>query len=247
MNDLILYQDEDMLILDKPEGFHVHKPEDRRLRIPKEKILIYKLRDQFGEALSPVHRLDAATSGCLIWAKHRQAASHLCAQFLLADGVQKTYYALVRGWIKEDKQIDLPLQSDSSGDMLPSVTEISVLGHYDLPFRVGKRSYPSARYSLVLARPKTGRYRQIRRHLKHLGHPIVGDSDCGDLFHNRFFKNELGISGMFLIAKEIHFHHPRTGEPVRFESPWSGKWVQWAKFSAQYRLTSPLPCPIPLC
>lgn len=235
MENWILYQDEDLLVIDKPEGFHVHRPEDRRLRIPKERILIYQLRDRFGESLSPVHRLDAATSGCLIWAKNRPSASALCAQFSQSRLVQKNYLALVRGWIPQDLHIDIPLQSDSSDALLEAVTDVRVVQHFEAPFQIGKRAYSSSRFTLIEVSPRTGRYRQIRRHLKRLNHPIIGDFDCGDPFYNRFFRDELSLHGLFLRAYEIEFDHPRSGQRLRIKAPMAGKWERLKSLFLPYR------------
>lgn len=230
----VLYEDDDLLVIDKPGGFHVHRPEDRRIKVPRERICIGFIRDQYGENLRPVHRLDVGTSGCLIWAKNKESASTMCAQFQQHLAVQKIYIALVRGWLKGQWETDEPLALDSTGDMVAAKTIGEGLDYFKLPFAVGSK-HAEARYSLQKIQPLTGRYRQIRRHLRRKSHPIVGDSANGDLHHNRFFRNVLKCEGLFLRATKISFLHPRSGQSLCVRGGSAPEWENLMKVLEPYR------------
>lgn len=236
----ILFQDEDFVVIDKPEGFHVHRPEDRRIKVDRDRIIVHQLREQLGAPASPVHRLDAATSGLMIWALHKEAASKLSAQFMRERSVRKTYWALTRGWVDDLWSIELPLELDSTGDLVPAATRGSCLARLEIPEPVGKR-YPTARYSWLEAEPQTGRYRQIRRHLHRSGHPIVGDSDYGDAFHNRFFREKLGLAGLFLRAIGLSFRHPLTDAVIELRAPPHPKWEALRSLAERHAYLGPVP------
>lgn len=236
----VLYQDDDLVIIDKPEGFHVHRPEDRRIKVAKDRIIVHQLRDQLGKPASPVHRLDAATSGLMIWALNKEAASKLSAQFMRERSVRKKYWALTRGWVDDLWSIELPLELDSTGDLVPAATKGSCLARLEIHEPVGKR-YPTARYSWLEAEPQTGRYRQIRRHMHRSGHPIVGDSDYGDAFHNRFFREKLGLPGLFLRAIGLSFRHPVTDAVVDLQAPAHPKWEALRALATVHAFTGPVP------
>lgn len=218
----ILLRERDFIAIEKPPGFHVHQPEFPRRRVPKEVTCLPNLRDQIGEYVFPVHRLDVATDGVLIFALNKEAAGNLCRQFE-AGKINKTYFAVVRGWSDDEGVADHALESDSSGDMLSARTRYRTCARVELPYAVGKR-HASARYSLVEAWPETGRYHQVRRHMARLSHPLVGDAMHGDSHHNRFFRETLGLGGLWLKAKKIEFAHPLTGAPIMIESTWSERW-----------------------
>lgn len=212
----ILFQDQDYIAINKPAGFHVHPPERNGDLVPRRKIVLQQLRNQIGQKLYPVHRLDVATSGVLLMALNSQAASRLCSEFQ-KNRVQKTYWAIVRGYLPEAGTIDLPLESDSSNEMLPCLTEYKTLKKIELPFQVGKK-YKTARYSWLEVFPKTGRFHQIRRHMNRISHPIIGDCDHGDSHHNRFFREELKISGLCLMARKLCI------QDLELEAPISYRW-----------------------
>lgn len=198
-------------MIDKPSGFHVHPPEINAHKVPRRKIILHQLRDQIGQHVYPVHRLDVSTSGVMVFALSSEAAREICFQFE-SQRVQKTYWAVVRGHMEPEGVIDLPLESDSSGLLVEARTEFRTLKRIELPFAVGP--YPTSRYSWIEAMPRTGRFHQIRRHLNRISHPIVGDAQHGDSRHNRFIREEYGISGLCLRAVSIEF--PSLGQqPAR--------------------------------
>lgn len=222
----LLYQDEYMVAVNKPSGHHVHPHEDRRNKVPREKICLYQVRDQVGQHVYPVHRLDAGTSGVLLFALSSDAARVLCQMF--ADKkVQKTYHAVVRGFTPETGCIELPLELDSTGDLVAAQTSYKRLATAEFPVSVAKR-FPTARYSLVEVKPLTGRWHQIRRHFNRISHPLLGDADHGDCRQNRFFRNELGVPGLCLKAQSLEITHPWTHETLKIQAPSCEKWLKIA-------------------
>lgn len=173
-------------------------------------------------SIHPVHRLDRATSGVLLFALDPEAASKMGALFR-DQRVSKIYFAVTRGWTPETGEIDFPLKSEHDKTVLKEArTLYSRLATVEFPVAIGR--YPSARYSLVQAEPKTGRLHQIRRHLARISHPIVGDTVHGDGVHNRFWREKLGRQALLLHAGALEFEHPFTRERLRIRSKWSGVW-----------------------
>lgn len=217
----ILQQTPTWVALDKDAGDHVHPPEDSRFRVAKERILLYRLRDHLKTRVYPVHRLDAGTSGVLLFALNSEMASKLNEQFRLRQ-VRKTYHGIARGWLADDGQIDLPLESDSTGELVEALTHFRTLHRVELPHPVGKK-YSTGRYSWLELRPQTGRFHQIRRHLNRVSHPLIGDAVHGDSHHNRFFRENLGVPGLCLRATILEFHCPSEG-PQKIVAPENPKW-----------------------
>lgn len=213
----ILFKDEHLVAIDKPSGFHVHPHETPRFRVSRDRVCLYVLRDLLGQFVYPVHRLDAGTSGVLVFALSSDGAREM-AQLFNQKTIHKTYHAVVRGWAPESGVIDLPLEQDSTGELAAAKTLFKRFSTIELPFAVGKR-YPNSRYSLVEAKPITGKYHQIRRHFNRITHPLIGDSEHGDSRHNRFFREQLGIEGLCLKAQTLEFTHPWTGEALKLEAP----------------------------
>lgn len=223
----ILYRDSDYVAIDKPAGFHVHPPEDQSHRIARSLNCLALLRDQLGHYVYPVHRLDRATSGVLIYGLSSEAAGLLAERFR-RQVVLKTYFCVVRGWVDEGL-ISQPLKADRAtadracvAPLLLSETAYRCVARVELPLAVDR--YPSSRYSLVRVVPKTGRRHQIRLHFKHESHPLIGDSVYGNGPHNQAFRAGLGISGLLLKAYSLRFEHPRTGMPIEITSRWTGTW-----------------------
>lgn len=218
----ILHREPEFVAIHKPPGFHVHQQEDPRRRVSRDVICLPNLRDQIQMYVYPVHRIDVGTEGVLVFALDKVTANSFCRKFEAGE-VRKTYFAIVRGWTKDEDVIDIPLELDSTGIPVPSLTTYRTHARIELPNAVGKR-HATARYSLVEARPATGRYHQVRRHFARLSHPLVGDRVHGDSHHNRFFREELGLGGLWLKAKAIEFAHPVTQALVKIETPWTPRW-----------------------
>lgn len=191
----ILYQDEYLIAIDKPPGILVHKTELSMDRV----YVLQELRNQIQQHLYPVHRLDRPTSGVLIFALSSEVAAWLSQQFRNHQ-VDKQYLALVRGWILEDTLIQKPLEGKEAS------TLIQALHNIELP--IPQRSFESSRFSLIQAMPQTGRFHQIRLHLRHLRHPIIGDTTHGDGLQNQIFREHLGIHRLLLHCSQMQIQHP---------------------------------------
>ncbi len=191
----VLWRCERFIAIDKPAGWLVHANE----WCPDDRPIVQRLRDQIGRWVYPVHRLDRATSGVLVFALDPRSAREL-ADLFAARRIAKRYLAIVRGYVEENLRLDYPLQDHPSAPAVPAVTTFSRCATVEVPIAVGR--YVTARYSLVECRPETGRSHQIRRHLAHLRHPIVGDVRYGDGRHNRAMR-ELFVPGMLLRATEL--------------------------------------------
>ena len=218
----LLYQDPYFIAVNKPSGFHVHPHENPEHRVSRDKICLYLARRMMKQHVFPVHRLDAGTSGVLLFALSSESARELCKLFTNRQ-TQKTYHAITRGYTPESGLIDVPLELDSTGEPVEAQTSYRRLGTVEFPVAVGKK-FSSARYSFVEASPLTGRYHQIRRHFNRISHPLLGDAVHGDSHHNRFFRNQLNIPGLCLKALRLEFIHPWSGEMVSIESPPCEKW-----------------------
>jgi tRNA pseudouridine65 synthase len=209
----ILYRDERLAVVDKPSGLLVHRsPIDRH----EKRFAVQMLRDQLGRRVYPVHRLDKGTSGALAFALDREMASALAVAFA-GNEVEKTYLAVVRGWPELSGLIDHELAAVHDEYALPAEsaarparTSYRRLAAVELPVRVDR--YPTSRYALVELRPQTGRRHQLRRHLAHVSHPIIGDSTYGKGAHNRLFAGRYGIRRLMLACTGLRFRHPASGE-----------------------------------
>jgi tRNA pseudouridine65 synthase len=219
----ILHFDDDFVIIDKPEGFHVHAPEDPTIKADPSKIVLQQLRDQLGKKVYPVHRLDVPTSGCLLMALSSEAASALSKQLEEGD-FEKVYTAVVRGWTEEEMDIKIPLESEDKKKELNALSYLRRLKTLEIPEAVGKK-HPTARYSLVHLQPVTGRFHQLRRHMNRVSHPIIGDVSHGDNHQNHFFADRMGVAGLCLRAHFLSFTNPRDPEDrIEVEAPWPTKW-----------------------
>lgn len=218
----IIYQDDYLFAIDKPAGYFVHPPELSPYPVPPHKICLYALRDHFRQEVFPVHRLDAPTSGLVLFAKDRETTREL--NFLFSQRqMKKTYLAVARGYVPEQGRIQIPLEIAGFAETQESTTHYRTLKTLELPHAVGKK-YPTSRYSLVEVIPETGRWHQIRRHFDRIAHPLIGDIEHGDSHHNRFFRDTLNISGLCLRAQKLEFTHPRTQEALSLESPPEERW-----------------------
>lgn len=216
----VLFRDEHLVAVNKPPGVFVHRsPMSTR----DEPNVMRMLRDQIGQLVTPVHRLDRATSGVLLFALTSEVARELSRQFA-EHLVRKRYVAIVRGHTQDEMTIDLPLkphrdglnEGEANGQAQEALTMIRTLAQCEIPHSAGR--YPTSRYSLIEATPETGRRHQIRRHLKHVSHPILGDVAHGDHRHNHLLRELCGLDQMLLVARELNLEHPVTNEPVRLKA-----------------------------
>ena len=224
----ILYQDEHLVAVNKPAGMLVHRS---WLDQHETVFVMQTLRDQIGQHVFTVHRLDKPTSGVLLMALSSDVA-RLLSQQLENHQMNKVYHAVVRGYVSEDGTIDYALteELDKIADKFanPDKAPQSAVSHYrvvaqaEMPVAIGR--YDTARYSLVELKPETGRKHQLRRHMSHLRHPIIGDSAHGDLKQNRGMTEHFGCSGLMLHASHMTLPHPVTGELLSLQARWDNRW-----------------------
>lgn len=219
----VIFEDEALVAIHKPAGLLVHRsPIDRQ----ETQFALQLTRDLIGTKVYPVHRLDKATSGLLLFAKSSAMASQLQPQFA-QHRMQKMYWALVRGWMPPGGSIDQALvyKCDAHGDPRrrqsdapqPARTDWLRLATTTLDEPLGR--YPQQRYSLVQLTPLTGRKHQLRRHLNRLSHPIIGDVNYGDRHHNRLLAQWLGYHRLYLASRQLRFEHPLTRELFTLKAP----------------------------
>ena len=242
----ILYRDEHLVAVHKPAGLLVHRS---ALDAAETRFAVQLVRSQLGRHVHPVHRLDKGASGVLLLALTTEAAAAL-GEAVRQRLVERTYLAVVRGWPAESGTIDHPLKrlvdpaerrpagrdpagrpggresvspGSSPGDGATAekqrtLTHFRRLATAELPYAVDR--YPTSRYSLLALAPETGRRHQIRRHLDHVSHPIVGDSTYGKGRHNRLFAERFGVARLLLACVEVRLPHPaRDGEPLVVTAP----------------------------
>jgi len=211
MNTLqILYQDHALVAVDKPAGLLVHQTNPPE---PDNQIAMKILRNQIGQTIYTIHRLDRPTSGVLLFALSKDSL-RLAHDLFEKRRVTKKYLAVVYGKTPLNWQTDTPLRRTDSEDPRAALTEFK---------RISTCSAGSIlnlpEYSIVEATPHTGRYHQIRRHLQLAGHPIIGDYLYGDMETNIRTTEQLGHTRMMLRATELHFDHPETGAPTSIYAP----------------------------
>jgi len=224
----ILYRDDWLIAVDKPAGLLVHRSDlDRH----ETRFALQILRDQIGRMVWPLHRLDKGTSGLLLFALDRDVGRALSGQFERGE-VAKTYLAVVRGHPPEAGEIDHPLARmadqhagiQAAATPQPAHTRYRRLATVELPYRVDR--YPSSRYALMELKPLSGRWHQLRRHLKHIAHPIIGDATHGQGRHNRLFQELFDCRRLLLAAVEMQLQHPVSGLPLTLAAPLAGDFLQ---------------------
>ncbi len=219
----ILYRDDHCVVVNKPRGVLVHRS---KLDRHENTFLLQTLRDQLGQHLYPVHRLDKPTSGALLFALSPEAAAQLQTQ-LEENRAEKHYLLVCRGFCPQRGEIDHPLKpvndfrrtrhKSNNGEAKPALTRFQRLATIELPVAVDK--YPRSRYSLVKASLLTGRRHQIRRHFKHISHPIIGCPKYGKSTHNRYFAEQLHAPGLLLHAWQLLFTPLEQSETTTITAP----------------------------
>lgn len=219
----ILYRDEHLIAVNKPSGLLVHRsPIDRH----ETRFALQMVRNLIGQRVYPLHRLDKPTSGVLLFALDQRSARLMMPVFS-AGLIKKHYLAVVRGYTEKTATIDYPLkeqpdkmtgaQTSNHKDPQAAVTTYQRLATIELDQAVGR--YATTRYSLLSLSPKTGRKHQLRRHMKHIFHPIIGDTSHGDGHHNHFFRTQLDCHRLLLAATHIAFTQPVTGVAIEIKAP----------------------------
>lgn len=224
-----IYRDDWLLAVHKPAGLLVHRsPIDRH---ETEFALQYARQLNGGEHVYPVHRLDRPTSGLLVFARDPETASTL-GKALMAGQVNKSYLAMVRGWAPEAGLIDHPLREhatdrrckDEPQPIRDATSRYQRLATTEIPVEI--EGYPVSRYSLLALYPETGRKHQLRRHMQHISHPIIGDTNYGRTRHNHYFAERFGGGRLMLAATGMTFQHPAKGEPLQLHCEPEQSFVQ---------------------
>jgi tRNA pseudouridine65 synthase len=215
----VLYRDDDVVAVHKPPGLMVHRSDlDRH----ETRFAVQLLRAQLGRNVFPAHRLDRGTSGVLLFAFDSRTAARL-GQAFESRAVEKRYLALVRGWPEPEGSIDYPLRRLEDGKDVGGAprqearTDYRRLACAEVP--IPSRDHGTTRVALVELRPHTGRQHQVRRHLKHLSHPVMGDATYGKGPLNRAFAGLFGSSRLLLACVELDLAHPADGRPLRLHAP----------------------------
>ncbi|MFT4928806.1 MAG: tRNA pseudouridine65 synthase [Phenylobacterium sp.] len=233
----IIYQDEYLVAIDKPAGLLVHRSMiDRH----ETQFALQMVRDQIGQHVFPVHRLDRPTSGVLLFALNADIA-RIIGETFAAGQMEKSYYAIVRGFVGNDAGddegceliIDYPLKEilDKKSDKKArqdkeaqqAVTHLRTMATAQLPYPVGR--YESVRYSLLELMPKTGRKHQLRRHMAHIRHPILGDTTHGDGKQNAFFFDHFQLRRLMLIAGSLTLPHPVSQVKLTLKTEFDQSWL----------------------
>ena len=222
----ILYQDTDLVAINKPHGLLVNRS---MIASDASEFAVQLLRDQLGQRVYPVHRLDRKTAGVLLFALSESMNAIMQQQFM--DGaVHKTYLAIVRGYTPDKQTIDYPLRKDDGsgggaafrlGVLQDAVTHVKTIQRTEVQIPFGKHS--TSRYSLVELTPTTGRMHQLRRHMAHILHPIIGDRPHGCNKQNKLFKEHFEMNTMLLHAQQIEFTHPVSEEKITITAPFQAE------------------------
>lgn len=218
----ILYQDEYFVAVNKPHGLLVHKTS---IAEEQNNFALQILRDQLNKYLYPIHRLDRKTSGILLFAFDKETAKQL-QETLQKEETVKQYYAIVRGYFPEKENVDHAL-TNYKGKVQEAQTYFECLTQTEIDLPNGK--FNTARYSLVACYPKTGRMHQIRKHLNHLRHPIIGDRPHGCNKQNRILLEKFGLTEMMLHSRSLTLFHPRSKQQICIEASFSATFLKMAE------------------
>jgi tRNA pseudouridine65 synthase len=224
----VLYQDDWLVAIDKPPGLLVHRT---GLDAGETRFAMQLLRDQLGRHVWPVHRLDKGTSGLLLFALDAHTARLMGTAFESGTGLCKTYQAIVRGWPAHEGCIDHALKQlpDDTRDLReriqPARTRFTTLERLALPISDG--AHPDLRVARVALQPLTGRRHQLRRHMKHIAHPILGDATHGKGPLNRAVAEHVGLQRLWLHATTLELNHPVTGAELHLQAPPGPEWAEW--------------------
>ncbi len=228
----IVYQDETLIAVHKPSGLLTHRSElDRH----ETRFALQIVRDQVGQRVWATHRLDKGTSGILLFALNPETARRVGQAFENGE-VDKTYLAIVRGHPPESGVIDHALSRrhddyerfavEQPQPAQPAFTRYRRLAKAELPYAADR--YPTSRYALIEMEPLTGRRHQLRRHMKHIAHPIIGDATFGKGRHNRFFTEHFGSNRLLLACVRLRLAHPESGQVLEMTTPPAGDFASVA-------------------
>jgi tRNA pseudouridine65 synthase len=207
----ILFRDENLVVINKPHGVVVH----RSSYVGEADIYaVQELRKQLGQYVYPCHRIDRKTSGILVFTLNQESARRM-QELFAGNFIKKNYLAIVRGYTDDLGVIDYTLINEK-GKSQEALTNYKTIKRVELDIPFGK--FKTSRYSLVDAEPHTGRMHQIRKHLAHIHHPIIGDRPHGCNKQNRLFKELFQMDTMMLHAHKILFSHPESGKEIKLKA-----------------------------
>lgn len=213
----VIYETDKLIAINKPHGLLVHRS---KIANDAKEFALQLVRDHVGHFVHPVHRLDRKTSGVLLFAKSKEVKGEV--QKLFHDRkVEKTYLALVRGFTPSTISIDYPLTEN--GKTQDAETQFKTLEYFEIELPFGK--FPTSRYSLIEVKPSTGRFHQIRKHMKHIFHPIIGDRPHGCNKQNKLWLEKFGLTKMMLHAQHLSFNYP-AHNPVTITASKSKKFLE---------------------
>jgi tRNA pseudouridine65 synthase len=207
----IVYQDEDLIAINKPHGLLVHRSP---IAANAGEFALQLLRDQLNRKVYPAHRLDRKTGGVLLFALSKDVEKLMQQQFY-ENKVDKKYLAIVRGFTDDEGEIDYPLRKEN-GTLQEAYTKYKTLARAELNVPFG--NHATSRYSLVESNPQTGRMHQLRKHFSHIFHPIIGDRTHGCNKQNKLFKERWEMETMLLHASQLNFIHPVNNIPVSVQA-----------------------------
>ena len=215
----IVFVDDLIIAVNKPNNFLIHQSHYARNIV--EITLLQKLESQLGYPVYPLHRLDRKTSGIIILLKDKSRVAEF-QELFSNKTIQKTYYAVVRGFSPERGEINSPVKEDDNGIYKDALTTFETLAQIELPIAVNLHN--TSRYSLIKLMPHTGRMHQLRKHMNKINHPIIGDPKYGDRFHNRMFEKEFGSTYLLLHAHQIEFIHPISQHQMNLAADFTDTW-----------------------
>lgn len=223
----VVYEDAYCLIAEKPSNVLVHHAHHSRNKLHEDS-LVQLIERQLGASYTPIHRLDRKTSGLVLFAKDKSFVSQF-QELFTKQQIEKTYYAVVRGFAPQSKVIDSPVKGRDADVYKEAETHLTTLNQVQLDIPV--KPYPTSRYSLVKLEPKTGRLHQLRIHMNKISHPIIGDPKYGDKNHNLMFESEFNSPNLLLHAGSLAFTNPFTQKEVSIQAPFSEEWLRlFSKF-----------------
>nr|WP_321409014.1 pseudouridine synthase [uncultured Carboxylicivirga sp.] len=215
----VIYQDEDLIVVDKPVDLPVHKndfmPADAAY-LTKEVGLLT------GKSVYPVHRLDSKTSGIIVLAFSREAAALLSQQFEQRK-VKKSYVVVCKG-IPGEGTFDKPVLIKKKKKRVSASTYYKTLK--SVSTKIGYKNFTDVDLSLVMVSPETGRWHQIRQHFAFERFDLLGDTQHGDWTLNKIMTAETGVKRLLLHAHTLSFIHPSSGEKMNLKAPIPGEFEQ---------------------
>ncbi|WP_440881081.1 pseudouridine synthase [Tenacibaculum sp. C7A-26P2] len=220
MNLEIIYKDEFIVCVSKPNNIVVHHAYHSR-NVIEEQSLLEKIYDEFGEKMFPIHRLDRKTSGIILLARNKKAVSSF-QQLFIEDKIKKTYLGIVRGHSPERLIINSPVKGRDAKVYKNAETLLETIDKTIQKIPV--KPYETSRYSLIKLTPKTGRLHQLRIHTNKISHPLIGDPKYGDKNHNIMYQKKFDCYNLFLHAYSLKFMHPLTKKELKLVAKLPDEW-----------------------